>query len=188
MRDPVPRIDPKSEAAIEDTCRYLERYIQAESWRADPDGFASDLRATIDEIERSDLEEWAKNFAIFALLERTKKRRGKPTQRYRDRAIQEAAIRLVMRGYKPTRNEATLRDSASSIIHQALRGLGETLQEKSINAIVGKIPASSFIKHKVSPAFIEWVREQAPDFIDLFESDPSAPDPVDLSGRPVVLK
>ena len=182
MRDPT-------EAAIEETCRDLKSYTQSESWRADTDVFASSSRAAIDEVEESNLPDWAKNYAIVALLEQTKKRRHKPTRSYRDHAIQNVAIKLVMQGYKPTRNDVTRdKDSASSIICQALRRLGEKLSEKSINAIVAKIPARSFIKDKVSPAFFEYLRENAPDLVHLFEGDPNAPDPVDWSGRPAVLK
>jgi hypothetical protein len=181
MRDPT-------EAAIEETCRDLKSYTQSESWRADPDVFASSSRAAIDEVEESNLPDWAKNYAIVALLEQTKKRRHKPTRSYRDHAIQNVAIKLVMQGYKPTRNDVTRdKDSASSIICQALRRLGENLSEKSINAIVAKISAGSF-KNKVSPAFFEYLRENSRDLAHLFESDPNAPDPVNWSGRPVVLK
>jgi hypothetical protein len=130
----------KVEAAIEETCRFLERYTQSESWKADPDGFASDMRATIEEVEGSDLPDGAKNLATWALYEQTKKRRrGKPTRKYRNMAIQLAAMRLVTRGYRPTRNESTRgRASASSIVRQALDRLGETMAEKSINAVVAK--------------------------------------------------
>jgi len=132
MRDPA-------ETAIEDTCRFLERHMQSESWMADPDIRASDMRATADEIEASNLPDYAKHYAIFAVLEATKKRRGKPTRSHRDDAIRRVAIKLVMQGYKPTRNDVTRdKDSASSIICQALRRLGEKLSEKSINAIVAK--------------------------------------------------
>ena len=132
MRDPA-------ETAIEDTCRFLERHMQSESWMADPDIRASDMRATADEIEASNLPDYAKHYAIFAVLEQTKKRRGKPTRSHRDDAIRRVAIKLVMQGYKPTRNDVTRdKDSASSIICQALRRLGEKLSEKSINAIVAK--------------------------------------------------
>jgi hypothetical protein len=148
---------------------------------ADADGFASDMRATIEEVEASNLPDWAKNFAIWALLEQTKKPRGKgrPTRRTRDNAIRSAARRLVVRGYGPTRNEATYdRASASSIIHQALQRLGERrLEEKSINAIVMKFGSDHFIRRKVGPVFFEWLREQTtPEIADQFECDPNAPD------------
>jgi hypothetical protein len=187
MRDPASRPNP-AEAAIEDTRQFLERYMDSETWRADHDIFWADMHATADEIRLSNLPDYAKHYAIFAVLEQAKKRRGKPTRSYRDHAIQSVAIKLVMQGYKPTRNDVTRdKDSASSIICQALRRLGEKLSEKSINAIVAKIPASSFIKHKVSPAFFEYLRE-SPDLVHLFESDPNAPDPVDQSGRPCAEK
>jgi hypothetical protein len=132
MREPVSRAD---EAAIEDTCRFLEGYMP---WKADPDGLAGDNRAAIEEVGASNLPDWAKGSAILALLEQREKRRGRPKQGYRDMAIQLAAMRLVVRGYMPTRNDATFdRASASSIIHEALQRLGEMgPSEKSINAII----------------------------------------------------
>jgi hypothetical protein len=181
MRDPVSRADPKpDDAAIEDTRRFLEHYMQSEPTKADSnrDPRWFDSEAAIDEVEASNLPDWAKNLAILALLEQTKKkRRGRPKQSARDHAIQSAAIKLVMGGYKPTRNDATFdRASASSIICEALQLLDEKLSEKSINAIVAKIPASSFIKEKVGPVFFEWLREQAPDLVHKFQYDPNAPD------------
>jgi hypothetical protein len=134
MRDPVTRVDPE----IEETCRFLKGYMQSENWKADADGFAGDMRATIDAVEESNMPDWAKNFAVYALFQRTKKRRGKPTRHYRNSVLERAAARLVTRGYKPTRNEATRRDSASSIICEALHRLGEKITEKQINAIVCK--------------------------------------------------
>jgi hypothetical protein len=188
MRDPVHRFN-QVEADIEDTCRFLKGRMESETWEADPDGRASDMRAVIDEVEVSNLPDWAKTFAVWALLKQTKKRRGKPKRSRRDGAIQLAAARLVGRGYKPTRNDVMRnRDSASSIIHQALQRLGEKLSEKSINAIMAKVGDDYFIKPKVPPAFVEYLREHASDFVDLFDSDPNAPDIVDSSGRPVVLK
>src|SRR5271169_3304617 len=131
MRDPGSRVEPQSEAAIEDTCRFLKDYMESESWKADPDGFAADMRATVGVVAASNMPKWAKNFAIWALLEQTKKRRArKPTRHVRNDAIRQAAFRLVTRGYKPTRNDVTRdRDSAASIIHQALNRLGEKLSE-----------------------------------------------------------
>jgi hypothetical protein len=190
MRDPVHRFD-RVEADIEDTRRFLKGYVESEAWKADPDGFAGDSRAAIAEVEVSNLPDWLKNLAFLALWEQTKKRRArKPTRRIRDSAIREAASRLVMtRGYKLTRNDVTRdRASAASIIHQTLNRLGEKLSEKSINAVVLKIDAKDLIKEKVSPVFYEYLRERASDLLYRFESDPNAPDPVDSSGRPVVLK
>jgi hypothetical protein len=151
-----------------------------------PDGFAYDCPAAIDEVEASNLPDWAKTWAIYALSRaaQTRKRKGKPTRRNRNEAIRSAAIKLVMRGYKPTRNDVTRdRDSASSIIHQALRRLGEKMSEKSINAIVAKVGAD-FIKEKVSPAFIEYLREHASELLYLFESDPNASEIVECLGDP----
>jgi hypothetical protein len=133
--DPTIRVDP-DEAAIEETRRLLEGYMP---FKPDPDGRACDMRATIDVVEGSDMPEWAKNLAIWALFQQTKKRRGKPTMGGRDMAIQIAKRRLIARGYTPTRNDATRdRASASSIIHQALRRLGVRMEEKRINAVVLK--------------------------------------------------
>ena len=183
MRDPVHRFD-QVEADIEDTRRFLKGYVESETWKADPDGIAGDSRAAIAEVEVSNLPDWAKNLAILALWEQTKKRRArKPTRRVRDDAIRKAASRLVMtQGYKLTRNDVTRdRASAASIVHQALNRLGEKLSEKSINAVVLEIDAKYLIKHKVAPAFYEYLREHAPELLYLFEGDPNAPDPVDSS-------
>jgi hypothetical protein len=141
MRDPAPRVDSKVEAVIEDTRRFLEGYVQSESWKTDADGYACDLRATMGEIAESNMPDWAKNFAILVLFEQTKKRRKKPTRptrHYRNMALELAAARLVMQGYKPTRNDETRhRESASSIICKALELLDvEIILEKQINAIV----------------------------------------------------
>jgi hypothetical protein len=146
MREPTPtlRFDPEAamiEAAIEDTRRFLGPYVRSEAWQADPPSneLMYDLREKIREVEAMDdlSAEWTKNFVIWKLLEQTKKRRRKPTRFYRDCAIREAAGRLVLQGYEPTRNEATQKDSASSIIWNALRRLGERrLTEKQINSIV----------------------------------------------------
>jgi hypothetical protein len=192
MRDPVHRVDP-IEADIEDTRRFLKGCMESETWKADPDERAAWMRTTIYAVEASNLEDWAKTFAISALLKQTEKRPArKPTRYERDHAIREAAWRLVVtRGYKPTRNDVTRdRDSASSIIHQALNRLGEKkLAEKSINGIVMRGGADYLTKHKVSPLFYEWLRDHGPpESLYLFESDPNAPDPVDSSGRPGVLK
>ena len=187
MPDPVHRFD-QVEADIEDTRRFLKGYVESETWKADPDVRADWMRGTIYEVETSNLPDWAKKFAIEALLPQTKKRggKGKPKRSWRDDAILHAAYRLVTRGYKPTRNDVTRdRASAASIIYEALRRLGEKMSEKSINAV---LHAGDFTKQKVSPVFVEWLREHAPDFGCLFESDPNAPDPVDSSGRPLVLK
>jgi hypothetical protein len=190
MRDPV---DPV-EADIEDTRRFLKRHVESESWKADPDGRAAVLRATIYEVEASNMDDLAKEWAIWALLQQTEKRpASKPTRHERDHAIREAASRLVItRGYKPTRNDVT-RDTASaaSIIYEALCRLGEKKpSEKSINAILMRRGGANYLtKQKVSPVFYEWLREHGPpESLYLFESDPNAPDPVDSSGRPVVLK
>ncbi len=96
MRDPT--TDSKVEAAIEGTCQFLEGCMKSGSWKADRDGFASVMRETIKAIQRSNSPDWAKNHAVWALLEQTKKRSGKlgaPTRHYRDAAIGMAAMRLV---------------------------------------------------------------------------------------------
>ena len=183
-------VDPV-EADIEDTRRFLKRHVESESWKADPDGRAAVLRTTIYEVVASNMDDLAKECAIWALLQQTEKRPArKPTRHERDHAIREAASRLVItRGYKPTRNDET-RDtaSASSIIYEALRRLGEKLEEKSINAILMRRGGAAYLtKQKVLPAFYEWLREHGPpESLYLFDSDPNAPDPVDSSGR--VLK
>ena len=135
MRDPVPRVDPV-EADIEDTRRFLKGFMEYEYWNADPARYnTADIRAVME----SNLPDRVKNSAIYALWEQTLKRRGKgkPKRSWRDAKIRCAAVRLVILGYKPTRNDATRdRPSAASIIQQALHRLGEKMSEKSINAVV----------------------------------------------------
>ena len=134
MRDPAPGV---VEAAIEGTRRFLEGYVQSESWKADADGYACDLRATMDEIAESNMPDWAQHLALRVLFEQTKKRRVKPTRSYRNMALELAAARLVLRGYAPTRNDETRhRESASSIICKALDLLDVKMREKQINSIV----------------------------------------------------
>jgi len=136
MRDPAARVDP-AEADIEETCGFLKRYMP---WKADPDGFASDMRAAAGEVEASNMPEWAKNVAIAALFRPANKRRGRPrSSSNRNGAIRLAAIRLVTRGYLPTRNETTCRASASSIVCEALHHLGEKISEKQIDALVADL-------------------------------------------------
>jgi hypothetical protein len=143
MRDPATHIDPKVEAAIEETCRFLEIKMGYDYWERDPDSSLSpDIWAAIREIAFSNLSYRTKNVAQQALFEQTKKRSKKPTRQFRDNALRVAADILVAQGYNPTRNEATDGwESASSIIHQALKRLGEKkLKEKQINTIVLKYP------------------------------------------------
>ena len=169
MRDPREPV----EADIEDTRRFLKGCMESETWKADPDGYASDMRATIAEVEVSNMPDWAKHYATFAVLEQTKKRRGKPTRSHRDDAIRRVAIKLIRR-------------AASFAKHCAVSA--RSYRKNQSMPSWRKIPARSFIKHKVSPAFFEYLRENAPDLVHLFEGDPNAPDPVDWSGRPAVLK
>jgi hypothetical protein len=141
MRDPATCFDPEVEAAIEETSRFLQSYVQDDAWKGASNitGPAADMDAAVYEIERSALPDWAKNLVVWACLhQKKKKRRGRPSQDYRNAALQWAAVRLVDRyGYKPTRNEATRhRESAASIIRQSLHRLGVRMQEKQINDIV----------------------------------------------------
>jgi hypothetical protein len=139
MRNPA-RVDRKVKA-IEDTRRFLEGYMKSELWKADRDPFASVMRETIKVIERSNSPDWAKNFAAWALSEQAKKRSAKPTRHHRDEVIGFAALRLVGRGYLPTRNDVMRhRASASSIICEALHLLGEKTTEKRINAVLNSNP------------------------------------------------
>jgi hypothetical protein len=95
MRDPATRIDPKVEAAIEETRRLLECYLRFDYWKADPDSSARDVWAQRNPGQLSDR---SKNSAIQALFEQTKKRGGKPTRHYRDNALYVAAENLVAQG------------------------------------------------------------------------------------------
>ena len=139
MRNPAITIDPEVEAAIEATRQILESYVQSRMWKADPDSRAIDLRNALSEIERSPLPERVKLHVRGPLVEAMKKRRGKPTLHFRDCGITTAAIPLIERGYSPTRNDATRhKESASSIVCEALRRLNKPMKEKQINPIVLK--------------------------------------------------
>jgi len=138
MRDPATNIDPEVEAAIEETRRLLEPRVNTRSWRGDHDSHAIELRNALLDIERSPLSERAKLCVRGPLLKAMKKRRrGKPTLHFRDCSIAAVAIPLLEQGYDPTRNDETrYKESASSIIREALRRLGVTVAEKTINPIV----------------------------------------------------
>jgi hypothetical protein len=134
MRDPA-TIDPEVEAAIEDTRQFLEPYVQSESWKADPAPKGADALFKF-EIQGK-LEPAVESIVLSALREQLK-RKTKPTRNYRDTAIQIAAARLVSQGYERSRNdEMRHTESASSIICQALRRLGEKkIKERTIKDIV----------------------------------------------------
>jgi hypothetical protein len=139
MRDPAARVN-HTEADIEETCEFLKRYMP---WKkaGEPDALVSYAQIAADEVEASNMPEWAKNVAIAALFRPAPKRRGRPRgSGGRNMAINVAAIRLVTRGYLPTRNDETVRRaSASSIICEALHRLGEKITEKQINALVANL-------------------------------------------------
>jgi hypothetical protein len=140
MRDPATIIDPAVEAAIEETRALLEPRVNTRLWKRDHDAHADRLRIVLLEIERSPLSKGVKLYVRGSLLEDMKKRRrGKPTLHFRDASISAVAIPLLEQGYDPTRNDETrYKESASSIIREALRRLGVTMEEKTINAIVLK--------------------------------------------------
>jgi nicotinamidase-related amidase len=140
MRNPATNIDPAVEAAIEETRALLEPRVNTRSWKRDHDWHAIQLCNAFLEIEKSSLSKGAKLRVRGPLLEAMKKRRrGKPTLHFRDSSISAVAIPLLEQGYDPTRNDETrYKESASSIIREALRRLGVTMEEKTINAIVLK--------------------------------------------------
>jgi len=140
MRDPATNIDPEVEAAIEETRALLEPRVNTRSWKRDHDSHAIRLRNALLEIERSPLSKGVKLRVRGPLLEAMKKRRrGAPTLHFRDCSIAAVAIPLIEQGYDPTRNDETrYKESASSLIREALRRLGVTMEEKTINAIVLK--------------------------------------------------
>jgi hypothetical protein len=143
MARPAPSAFDETEHLVDETRRFLKPYFEQHTWAADPDGYACDLRAVLEEIENSNMPDWAKSLAYAPILDATKKRRGKPKRASRDMALRLAAERLTARGISPTRNEATTKQaSASSIICEALKRLGDPHPptEKQINAIVLKNP------------------------------------------------
>jgi hypothetical protein len=140
MRDPARTIDPEAEAAIEETRALLEPRVSTRSWKGDHDSRAILLRNALLDIEGAALSKSVKLRVRGPLLEHMKKRRrGAPTLHFRDCSIAAVAIPLLEQGYGPTRNDGTrYKESASSIIREALRRLGVTVAEKTINAIVLK--------------------------------------------------
>jgi hypothetical protein len=141
MRDPSTHIDPDPdvEGAIEEIRRFLEQCVTHEQWQADTDGYSSDMIAAFWEIESSNLPDWAKALAQRAVHEQTKKRRSKPTRRWRDTVLGMAANSPILRRYQRSRNDETYdAPSRASIIYEALRRLGklDKLNEKRITAIV----------------------------------------------------
>ena len=144
MTSPAASI-PRPSASSTRRAIFLELFRQrGDAWAADPDGYASDLGAGLEQIENSsDLEDWVKTLAWKPFQDAMKKRRHKPTRMNRDMALYLAAKRLVAEhGISRTRNDATRdrtdRQSAGSIICEALKRLGEPLTEKQVNAIVLK--------------------------------------------------
>jgi hypothetical protein len=140
MRDPATSVDPEIEAAIEETRALLEPRVNTRSWSRDHDSQAIVLRNALLEIERGPLSKWVKPCVRGPLLKAMKKRRrGAPTLHFRDCSIAAVAIPLLEQDYNPTRNDETrYKESASSIIREALRRLGVMMEEKRINAIVLK--------------------------------------------------
>lgn len=150
MRDPATIIDPVVEAVIEETRQWLEGSVQCAHWQGDPDYGLSYLRAAIRKVEAWDSPDYLKDFAVWTLFEIWKKSRKKPTRHWRHLSIWVAAGQLHRRGFQLTRNEATGEDSASSIMREALRRLGEGMTEGQINAIVLASPPVWLLK-KLSP-------------------------------------
>jgi hypothetical protein len=139
-------IEP-DEAAIEFTCQWLKCFVQSDHWEADP---ARDLWPAIRLITTSNLPESTKSLAREML---SKSHSKKPTRQYRDRALGIAASLLVSQGYFPTRNDGTtLKESASSIICEALLRLGVKMEEKTINNIILKVLKKAVLKTYLPPA------------------------------------
>ena len=142
MRDPATRIDPDVEAAIEDTRRYLEGRVTRSNWKADPPPLAGDWRVAIDVIRSSPRLTQRQKLCVYdALFKAMRKRSSKPTRNIRDIFLAIAAGRLAPR-YRPSRNDETRdRESAGSIIREALKRLGVRMTERQIKDIVLKYPA-----------------------------------------------
>ena len=138
MRDPAVRIDLEIKAAIEGTRQFLAPYVRNEYWKADPNPHVEGARWLIKTTIEGKFPPSLESVATSALLEQANnKRKNKPTLNYRNEALQMAAGRLVSQGYDRSRNdEMRHKESASSIIHQALRRLGDETEEKTIKDIV----------------------------------------------------
>jgi Fe-S cluster assembly scaffold protein SufB len=68
-----------------------------------------------------------------------KRGRGKPARRWRSQALARASRCLIDLGYRPSRNEASEWESASSIISAALQRLGKPMSEKRIAEVVREV-------------------------------------------------
>jgi hypothetical protein len=137
MRDPDITFDREVEAAIEDTYQFLEPLVKSESWKGDPDWHVRGTRALIKISIKDKLHPAVEALVTSALLAQAKKQKNKPTRNHRDTWIQMAAGRLIARGYERSRNDSMRHtESASSIIHKALKRLGVKMKEKRITDIV----------------------------------------------------
>jgi hypothetical protein len=136
MRDPVVRIDPETEAAIDYTRRLLERVVRDDVWKADYDPESEEIPRALHYIAQNS-PDWVKAAVAEPLWKASQKRTKKPTRHTRDFLIGYAAWWLGPR-YLPSRNDATKHiESASSIILEVLRRLGEkAITEKQIAKIL----------------------------------------------------
>jgi len=143
MRDPATRIDPIAEineTAIEHVRSYLEPFVHENGLGADPDPYGVKIGMAFMHIEKNS-PQWVVDAVRDSLLKAMNKRTRRPSYSNRDSLIAFAAVDLTRRYklYKLTRNDGTQNiDSASSIIVEALRRLGVTMKEKTINEIILK--------------------------------------------------
>ena len=149
MGSPTPHIDPKVEAVIEETRRFLEPRVRTGGWKADLGSHVGRQQAALFEIySNSSVPQWVKDEVSGPIVEAMKKRHpGRPTRRFRDGLIAAAASRIVKQidengtHYNPSRNDETHdKECAASIIQKALARLGVTMEEKEIKTIVLKTP------------------------------------------------
>jgi hypothetical protein len=143
MRDPATRIDPVTEiteAAIEYARSTLKPWVVGKKLCGDREPHWSKIFDALVHIEKNS-PQWVVDAVRDPLLEAMDKRTKKPSYYTRDVWIACLAVSLTHRHklYKLTRNDATQGiDSASSIIAEALRRLGVTMNEKTIKGIILK--------------------------------------------------
>jgi len=136
MRDPVARIDPKTEVAIEHAVKLLKPFVEKDRfWVRDPpwDRILKELKS-IDDGHRRTLGEWEMRAESIAKVSHP---RGHPSYSLRRAVILLVLDEIAAFGFRPRRNQANYDDpdkrpSGRSIVSAALERLGMTMPEARV--------------------------------------------------------
>ena len=136
MRDPAPRINPKTEAAIEHAVKLLRPFVEKDSFLVrDPpwDRILEELKS-IDDGRRRTIREWEKRAESIAKVSHP---RGHPSYSLRRAVILLVLDEIAAFGFRPRRNQANYDDpdkrpSGCSIVSAALKRLGMTMPEARV--------------------------------------------------------